>query len=233
MMTSVLPLISPEKGAQLGFVAQGMLLVVSGVYYPVDVLPTWMEWISVISPATYALDGIRDAILERGGPLDDVGRALAAARDRRRLGPDRALGLPTRGDLREEAREAEALRLAPGSGRRGTRRSSATGAARSGQSATSRPQRSASAAIPSGRTAFNGKSAPTVRTSPLPPSSAPYRRAFSTGYQPALPIAIAPTSTSFSSDARREQERRRTARRSRPRSRGDSAARRPVAAAGS
>ena len=39
MMTAVLPLISPEKGAQLGFVAQGMLLVVSGVYYPVSVLP--------------------------------------------------------------------------------------------------------------------------------------------------------------------------------------------------
>ena len=38
-MTAVLPLISPEKGAQLVFVAQGMLLVVSGVYYPVSVLP--------------------------------------------------------------------------------------------------------------------------------------------------------------------------------------------------
>jgi ABC-2 type transport system permease protein len=63
MMTSVMPLISPEKGMQLGFIAQGMLLVVSGVYYPVEVLPTWMEWISVISPATYALDGARDAIL--------------------------------------------------------------------------------------------------------------------------------------------------------------------------
>jgi ABC-2 type transport system permease protein len=63
MMTAVLPLISPEKGAQLGFVAQGMLLVVSGVYYPTSVLPEWMQWVSVISPATYALDGIRDAIL--------------------------------------------------------------------------------------------------------------------------------------------------------------------------
>ena len=29
MVTAVLPLISPEKGAQLGFIAQGMLLVVS------------------------------------------------------------------------------------------------------------------------------------------------------------------------------------------------------------
>ena len=67
MMAAVLPLISPEKGAQLGFVAQGMLLVVSGVYYPVNVLPTWMEWLSVISPATYALDGIREAILDGAG----------------------------------------------------------------------------------------------------------------------------------------------------------------------
>ena len=67
MMTAVLPLISPEKGMQLGFVAQGMLLVVSGVYYPVEVLPTWMEWLAVISPATYALDGSRDAILAGAG----------------------------------------------------------------------------------------------------------------------------------------------------------------------
>src|SRR5918911_1134965 len=42
MMTAVLPLISPEKGTQLGFVAQGLMLVVSGVYYPVSVLPGWM-----------------------------------------------------------------------------------------------------------------------------------------------------------------------------------------------
>jgi ABC-2 type transport system permease protein len=67
MMMSVLPLISPEKGAQLGFVAQGTLLVVSGVYYPVDVLPEWMQAIAMLSPATYALDGIREAILEGQG----------------------------------------------------------------------------------------------------------------------------------------------------------------------
>ncbi|HLE98859.1 MAG TPA: ABC transporter permease, partial [Gaiellaceae bacterium] len=67
-MTSVLPLISPEKGTQLGFVAQGTLLVVSGVYYPVDVLPGWMQLLAKFSPATYALDGAREAILE-GAPL--------------------------------------------------------------------------------------------------------------------------------------------------------------------
>jgi len=67
VMTAVFPLISPEKGTQLGFIAQGMLLVVSGVYYSVSVLPGWMQAIAKISPATYALRGIRHAILDGYG----------------------------------------------------------------------------------------------------------------------------------------------------------------------
>jgi ABC-2 type transport system permease protein len=67
MMTAVLPLISPEKGTQLGFVAQGLMLVVSGVYYPVSVLPSWMQWVAKISPATYALRGNRRQILNGSG----------------------------------------------------------------------------------------------------------------------------------------------------------------------
>jgi len=67
MMTAVLPLVSPEKGTQLGFIAQGLLLVVSGVYYPVSVLPQWMQWLSVLSPATYTLEGARRAILDGAG----------------------------------------------------------------------------------------------------------------------------------------------------------------------
>jgi ABC-2 type transport system permease protein len=67
MMTAVLPLISPEKGTQLGFVAQGLMLVVSGVYYPISVLPGWMQWVSKISPATYALRGNREQILHGAG----------------------------------------------------------------------------------------------------------------------------------------------------------------------
>jgi ABC-2 type transport system permease protein len=67
MVTAILPLVSPEKGAQLGFIAQGMLLVVSGVYYPVGVMPAWMQAIATISPATYALHGIRAAVLDGAG----------------------------------------------------------------------------------------------------------------------------------------------------------------------
>ena len=106
-MTAVLPLISPEKGTQLGFIAQGLMLVVSGVYYPVSVLPEWMQWIAKISPATYALRGIRAAILD--GTPAAVGRRLAAARHRRRLGAARAVHVPNRRALREAARKAEAV----------------------------------------------------------------------------------------------------------------------------
>jgi ABC-2 type transport system permease protein len=67
MMTAVLPLVSPEKGTQLGFIAQGLLLVISGVYYPVSVLPQWMQWLSVVSTATYTLEGARRAILDGAG----------------------------------------------------------------------------------------------------------------------------------------------------------------------
>ena len=77
MMTAVLPLVSPEKGSQLGFIAQGTLLVVSGIYYSVEVLPEPMQMVSVISPATYALDGIRAAILEGAG-FETMGDELLA-----------------------------------------------------------------------------------------------------------------------------------------------------------
>ncbi|MPZ91929.1 MAG: ABC transporter permease [Actinobacteria bacterium] len=79
MMTAVLPLISPEKGTQLGFIAQGMLLVVSGVYYSVEILPDFMQAISIISPATYALEGIREAILEGASVGDLWGELWALA----------------------------------------------------------------------------------------------------------------------------------------------------------
>ena len=45
----------------------GTLLVVSGVYYPVSVLPDWMQFLAKFSPATYALEGIRRAILDGDG----------------------------------------------------------------------------------------------------------------------------------------------------------------------
>jgi ABC-2 type transport system permease protein len=67
IVAAVLPLISPEKGQQVSYIVSSLLLLVSGVYYPVSVLPEWMQAIATVSPVTYALDGIRQALLEGAG----------------------------------------------------------------------------------------------------------------------------------------------------------------------
>ncbi len=67
---AVLPLLFPEKGEQMTFIISSLLLLVSGVYYPVEVLPGWMQPLSYISPATYVLEAMRGAILDGEGTLD-------------------------------------------------------------------------------------------------------------------------------------------------------------------
>ena len=67
IMASTLPLLSTERGAQMVFVLGSLMLLFSGVYYPVSVLPTWMQLLAKVSPATYVLDGTRAAILEGAG----------------------------------------------------------------------------------------------------------------------------------------------------------------------
>lgn len=62
-VVAVLPLISPEKGSQMTGIVEGILLLVSGIYYDISVLPRWMQSISMLSPATYALQGMRRALL--------------------------------------------------------------------------------------------------------------------------------------------------------------------------
>jgi ABC-2 type transport system permease protein len=64
MMAAILPLLYVERGAQMTFVLQSCLLLVSGVYYPVEVLPPWMQVLSRLSPATYVLDGVRAGLLD-------------------------------------------------------------------------------------------------------------------------------------------------------------------------
>ncbi|NMP21722.1 ABC transporter permease [Sulfobacillus sp. DSM 109850] len=71
LIAAVLPLLSTERGAQATQVIQGVLLLVSGVYYPVSVLPHWIRWASVLSPATYTLTAVRRAVLS-GAPIHDL-----------------------------------------------------------------------------------------------------------------------------------------------------------------
>lgn len=64
MVTAVMPLLSPEKGQQVTMIFGSFLLLISGIYYPVEVLPGWMQALATFSPVTYALRGVRGALLE-------------------------------------------------------------------------------------------------------------------------------------------------------------------------
>jgi ABC-2 type transport system permease protein len=81
LMGAVLPLLSTERGAQATQVIQGVLLLVSGVYYPVAALPGWIRWAAVLSPATYTLQSVRQAILAdvSAGNLIGISLALLAS----------------------------------------------------------------------------------------------------------------------------------------------------------
>ena len=62
VMAAALPVLSPERGAEATHIFQGSLLLVSGVYYPVEVLPRWLQPLSALSPATYTLSACRKLI---------------------------------------------------------------------------------------------------------------------------------------------------------------------------
>ena len=70
IMASTLPLLFPERGAQMTHIVIALLLLVSGVYYPIEVLPAFLQKLAVFSPATYVLDGTRRALLEGTRTLD-------------------------------------------------------------------------------------------------------------------------------------------------------------------
>src|SRR5438270_1819846 len=63
IMAATLPLLFTEKGAQMTYVIEACLLLVSGVYFNVNVLPGWLQAISHLSPATYVLAGARQELL--------------------------------------------------------------------------------------------------------------------------------------------------------------------------
>ncbi|HXG40076.1 MAG TPA: ABC transporter permease [Candidatus Limnocylindrales bacterium] len=67
MLAAILPLLYVERGDQMTWVLQSVLLLVSGVYYSIDVLPGWMQVLARLSPATYVLDGVRRALVDGVG----------------------------------------------------------------------------------------------------------------------------------------------------------------------
>jgi len=70
LVVAVLPLMSAEKGSQAAHIILGVVLLVSGVYYPLEVLPGWLQVIGRLSPVTYTLQGVRGALLEATPTLE-------------------------------------------------------------------------------------------------------------------------------------------------------------------
>ena len=70
-MAAVFPLLSPEKGARATDIFGTLVLLISGVYYDISVLPDWLRPLSTFSPGTYALRSIRAALL-RNATVADV-----------------------------------------------------------------------------------------------------------------------------------------------------------------
>jgi ABC-2 type transport system permease protein len=62
--SAVFPMLWTEKGLQMAYIVQAVVLLVSGVYYPTSVLPGWLQALSVLSPATYVIEGMRRALLD-------------------------------------------------------------------------------------------------------------------------------------------------------------------------
>jgi ABC-type multidrug transport system permease subunit len=47
--TSIMPMLYPERGEQLSFMDQALVLLVSGVYYGIGVLPGWLQPVAHVS----------------------------------------------------------------------------------------------------------------------------------------------------------------------------------------
>ena len=74
IFTSILPLLSPEKGEQMAVAVQGVLLLVSGVYYPITVLPAVLRGRVPDSRLPIYLFDQPDLFRRPGGPYQDENR---------------------------------------------------------------------------------------------------------------------------------------------------------------
>ncbi len=110
-VAAVLPLLFTERGAQMAYIIRAIMLLVSGVYYPITVLPNWLQVVAVALagdvharwPAREHPAGARHHV--------NVGRCLAAGAGGGDSGAAGAVHLRAGRALRQAHRHAEAQRL--------------------------------------------------------------------------------------------------------------------------
>ncbi|MBN1848683.1 MAG: ABC transporter permease [Deltaproteobacteria bacterium] len=60
-----------KKGDPLSWIFKSLSWLLSGVYYPVSILPDWLQKLSYFIPVTHSLEGMRMALLN-GYPMRDL-----------------------------------------------------------------------------------------------------------------------------------------------------------------
>ena len=66
-----------KKGDPVGWLFTGVSGLLGGLYYPITVLPDWLQKLSYLLPVTYALEGMRLAVL-KGYSLGELLPCIAA-----------------------------------------------------------------------------------------------------------------------------------------------------------
>jgi ABC-2 type transport system permease protein len=66
-----------QSAESFAWAAVFILMPVSGVYYPVSVLPHWMQVISLGLPPAYIFEGMRAILTEKTVHWDNLGIAFA------------------------------------------------------------------------------------------------------------------------------------------------------------
>jgi ABC-2 type transport system permease protein len=65
-----------KKGDPITWVLGGFGSILGGAYFPISVMPTWMQKLSFLIPVTYSLDALRMTIL-RGSSIAAVSKPIA------------------------------------------------------------------------------------------------------------------------------------------------------------
>ncbi len=68
-----------KRGDPINFVVSNLSMLLGGVFYPISILPGWLQFFSKLLPMTYSLEGIRGALLKGKGFSALWGDMLALA----------------------------------------------------------------------------------------------------------------------------------------------------------
>jgi ABC-2 type transport system permease protein len=70
-ITGAITLVIKRGEGVAGMLIFGLALI-SGAYFPVSVLPDWIQPLSDVVPTRYAIDGLREALFEGSGWSGDL-----------------------------------------------------------------------------------------------------------------------------------------------------------------